>query len=78
MDNGIKNFLEDSLSRLLEVCPEAAKQQEPTGQEFGCACFDELEPVKVEAKRIVTMYTVRLEGVPEYSRIMAPNFIAKR
>ena len=39
---GSKNTLADSLSRLLEVCPEAAKQSEPAGQEFGCVCFDEL------------------------------------
>ena len=50
---GSKNTLADSLSRLLEVCPEAAKQPEPTGQEFGCACFDELEPVKVEYIEVI-------------------------
>ena len=43
---GSKNTLADSLSRLLEVCPEAVKQPEPAGQEFGCACFEELEPIQ--------------------------------
>ena len=37
----------------MEVCPEAAKQSEPAGQEFGCVCFDELEPVRVEYIEVV-------------------------
>ena len=36
---GSKNTLADSLSRLLEVCPEAAKQSEPAGQEFRMRLF---------------------------------------
>ena len=50
---GSKNTLADSLSRLLEVCPEAVKQLEPAGQEFDCACFEELEPVKVEYIEVI-------------------------
>ena len=45
---GSKNTLADSLSRLLDICPQATKQDEPTGQEFGCHCFEELDPVRVE------------------------------
>ena len=39
---GIKNTLADSLSRLLEVDPEAKLQPEKEGQEFGTYCFKEL------------------------------------
>ena len=43
---GSKNTLADSLSRLLEVEPEAKLEPEPEGQEFGCYCFDDLAPVE--------------------------------
>ena len=39
---GIKNNLADSLSRLLEVDPEAKLQPEKEGCEFGTYCFKEL------------------------------------
>ena len=39
---GIKNTLADSLSRLLEVDPEAKLQPEKEGCEFGTYCFKEL------------------------------------
>ena len=39
---GTKNTLADSLSRLLEMTPEAKLEQEPEGQEFGTVCFEEL------------------------------------
>ena len=39
---GVKNTLADSLSRLLEVDPEAKLQPEKEGQEFGTYCFKEL------------------------------------
>ena len=39
---GIKNTLADSLSRLLEVDPEAKLQPEKEGYEFGTYCFEEL------------------------------------
>ena len=44
---GSKNTLADSLSRLLEVLPEAKLEPEPD-QEFGCYCFEELEPIRTE------------------------------
>ena len=37
---GIKNTLVDSLSRLLEVDPEAKLQPEKEGHEFGTFCFE--------------------------------------
>ena len=45
---GLKNTLADSLSRLLEVVPEAKLEKEPEGQEFGCYCFEELSSVHTE------------------------------
>ena len=39
---GIKNTLADSLSRLLEVDPEAKLQPEKEGHEFGTFCFEEV------------------------------------
>ena len=40
---GLKNTLADSLSRLLDVDPEAKAQPEKEGCEFGNYCFEELE-----------------------------------
>ena len=44
---GTRNLLADSLSRLLDVIPDAQKIKEPDDQEFGSYCFKELEPAKV-------------------------------
>ena len=44
---GTRNLLADSLSRLLDVVPDAQKTKEPDDQEFGSYCFEELEPAKV-------------------------------
>ena len=44
---GSKNLLADSLSRLMEVIPDAQQSKEPEGQEFGSYCFEELKPVEV-------------------------------
>ena len=44
---GSKNTLVDSLSRLLDIEPEAANAPEPEGQEFGAYCFQELEKAEV-------------------------------
>ena len=42
---GVKNMLADSLSRLLEVDPEAGLQPEKEGHEFGTCCFEELNEI---------------------------------
>ena len=47
---GTRNLLADSLSRLLDVVPDAQKIKEPDDQEFGSYCFKELEPAKVMEK----------------------------
>ena len=44
---GSRNLLADSLSRLLDVVPDAQKSKETDDQEFGSYCFEELEPAKV-------------------------------
>ena len=44
---GSKNLLVDSLSRLLDVNPDASQIDEPQGQEFGSYCFEDLQPAKV-------------------------------
>ena len=45
--SGVKNILANSLSRLLDMTPEAEATWEPPGEEFGVACFEELETAKV-------------------------------
>ena len=47
---GTRNLLADSLSRLLDVVPDALRIKEPDDQEFGSYCFEELEPAKVMRK----------------------------
>ena len=44
---GTQSLLADSLSRLLDVVPDAQKTKEPDNHEFGSYCFEELDPVKV-------------------------------
>ena len=44
---GSRNLLADSLSRLLDVVPDARKLKEPDDQEFGSYCFEELELAEV-------------------------------
>ena len=44
---GTQNLLADSLSRLLDIVPDAQKTKEPDDQEFSSYCFEELEPAKV-------------------------------
>ena len=44
---GSKNLLADSLSRLMEVVPEAQQAKELEGYEFGSYCFEELKPAEV-------------------------------
>ena len=46
---GIKNTLEDTMSRLVKIDPELEKDPEKPDQEFGKYVFDKLDPVLVEA-----------------------------
>ena len=43
---GVKNTLADTLSRLLEIDPDVALPDEPTGTEFGYNFFEELPQLR--------------------------------
>ena len=61
---GTRNLLADSLSRLLDVVPDAQKTKEPDDHEFGSYCFEELEPAKVMEK--VSTEVIELNDNSEY------------
>ena len=61
---GTRNSLADSLSRLLDVVPDAQKTKEPDNQEFGSYCFEELEPAKVMER--ISMEVIELTDSSEY------------
>ena len=61
---GTRNLLADSLSRLLDVVPDAQKTKEPDDHEFGSYCFEELEPAKVMKK--VSTEVIELTDNSEY------------
>ena len=67
---GAKNTLADTLSRLLDVCPEAKLEPEPVGQEFGSYCFEEMKPVEVEY--IEEIETVRIQHSEDFKEIKLP------
>ena len=62
---GIKNTLADSLSRLLEVDPEAKLQPEKEGQEFGTFCFEEVS----EIGKILSDFWTLLKDTVEHLEI---------
>ena len=61
---GTRNLLADSLSRLLDVVPDAQKTKEPDDHEFGSYCFEELEPAKVMDK--VSKEVIELKDNSEF------------
>ena len=61
---GTRNLLADSLSRLLDVVPDAQKTKEPDDHEFGSYCFEELEPAKVMDK--VSTEVIELKDNSEF------------
>ena len=61
---GTRNILADSLSRLLDVVPDAQKTKKPDDHEFGSYCFEELEPAKVMKK--VSTEVIELTDNSEY------------
>ena len=67
---GSKNTLADTLSRLLDVCPEAKLEPEPPGQEFGCYCFQEMEPIHVDY--IEEIETITIEESVNLKEIKLP------
>ena len=67
---GSKNTLADTLSRLLDVCPEAKLEPEPVGQEFGSYCFEDMKPVEVEY--IEEIDTVKIQQSEDFKEIKLP------
>ena len=67
---GSKNTLADTLSRLLDVCPEAKLEPELPGQEFGCYCFEEMKPIQVDF--IEEIETVRIQESENFKEIKLP------
>ena len=61
---GTRNLLADSLSRLLDVVPDAQKTKETDDHEFGSYCFEELEPAKVMKK--VSTEVIELRDNSDY------------
>ena len=51
---GIKNTLADTMSRLIQIDPEAKLCPEQEGYEFGYYTFEDMEPVKCEVQEIKT------------------------
>ena len=45
---GIKNALADTMSRLIQIDPEAKLQPEQEGYEFGYHAFEDMEPIECE------------------------------
>ena len=45
---GIKNTLADTMSRLIQIDPEAKLQPEQEGYEFGYHAFEDMEPIQYE------------------------------
>ena len=59
--SGIKNMLADSLLSLLDMTPEAEPTRERPGEEFGVACFEELETAKVHETFIEQIEDMEIE-----------------
>ena len=51
---GIKNTLADTMSRLIQIDPEARLQPEQEGYEFGYHAFEDMEPIKCEVSAVDT------------------------
>ena len=49
---GIKNTLADTMSRLIQIDPEAKLNPEPEGYEFGYHAFEDLEPIRSDIQEI--------------------------
>ena len=59
--SGVKNTLADSLSRSLDMTPGAEPTQEPPGEEFSVACFEELVTAKVHEVFIEQIENLEIE-----------------
>ena len=52
---GIKNTLADTMSRLIQIDPEAKLSPEQEGYESGYHAFEDMEPVRCEVQEIKTL-----------------------
>ena len=52
---GIKNTLADTMSRLIQIDPEAKLNPEPEGYEFGYHAFEDMEPIESDIQEINVM-----------------------
>ena len=52
---GIRNTLADTMSRLVQINPEARLQPKQEGYEFGYHAFEDIEPIKCEVSAIDTV-----------------------
>ena len=71
---GSTNLLADSLSRLMEVVPDAQKTEEPEGQEFGSYCFEELKLAEVLETVAVEEITLKAGEGDEDSTLPLGNY----
>ena len=55
---GIKNTLADTMSRLIQIDPEARLQPEQEGYEFGYHAFEDMEPIEYETN-VVDSYALK-------------------
>ena len=51
---GIKNTIADTMSRLIQIDPDARLCPEQEGYEFGYHAFEDMEPVRCEVQKIKT------------------------
>ena len=62
---GIKNTLADTMSRLIQIDPEAKLCPEQEGYEFGYYAFEDMEPIKCEVQEIKTTQLSNLIPLPQ-------------
>ena len=61
---GIKNTLADTMSRLIQIDPEARLQPEQEGYEFGCHAFEDMEPIECETNVVDSITSKDLIPLP--------------
>ena len=62
---GIKNTLADTMSRLIQIDPEAKLCPEQEGYEFGYYAFEDIEPIKCEVLEIETTQLSNPVSLPQ-------------
>ena len=70
MDHGIKKHFSRFTKSIIGGMSRSSKTIRTAGQEFGCVCFDELEPVRVEYIEVVE--TVQITENENFKEIQLP------